>query len=524
MPGDVADPDHRARLVEAAGQPIDLLVNNASVLGPSPQPPLAALPARGAAPRLRGQRVAPLALVQLALPAPRARARGSSTSPPTRPSRRTRRWGGYGSSKAALAQLTAVLGAEHPGLRAYAVDPGDMRTQMQQEAFPGEDISDRPPPEESVPGLLALIEGDLPSGRYRARDLGRSRDMSEPALRAAAPPGGARAAGGARARARRRAPARRAPLRRRGRPRTASATCRCSSARAISLVLNTSATLPAALPASPRGRHARSSSGSRRRRPASTPPATGSSSSAAATAPFSGGEAGERARRCRAAPARRSWRRTRQRRLWLARLDLPSPLERYLAEHGRPIRYGYVPRRWPLVGLPERLRDSSPGAPRCRAPGGPFTPELITRLVAGGVLVAPLVAAHGRLVAGARRAALSGAVPRAGSDGPARQRGPRLGRARDRRRHDRGARARDGRAAGRHGVGRRGLDEPRRHARARALGRRRPAHRPGTSRRPRTSTCCGRPPATSCSHGATRRRSSSGYRWHEFGDSHLILD
>ena len=80
-------------------------------------------------------------------------------------------WGGYGSSKAALEQLTAILAAEHPELRVYAVDPGDMRTQMHQDAFPGEDISDRPPPEESVPGLLALIEGALPSGRYRARDL-----------------------------------------------------------------------------------------------------------------------------------------------------------------------------------------------------------------------------------------------------------------------------------------------------------------------------------------------------------------
>src|SRR3712207_9112823 len=80
-------------------------------------------------------------------------------------------WGGYGSSKAALEQLTAVLAAEHPHLRVYAVDPGDMRTQMHQEAFPGEDISDRPPPEESVPGLLALIDGDRPSGRYRAAEL-----------------------------------------------------------------------------------------------------------------------------------------------------------------------------------------------------------------------------------------------------------------------------------------------------------------------------------------------------------------
>src|SRR5919106_123087 len=78
-------------------------------------------------------------------------------------------WGGYGSSKAALDQLTAVLAAEHSELRVYSVDPGDMRTKMQQDAFPGEDISDRPLPEESVPGLLALVEGDLPSGRYEAR-------------------------------------------------------------------------------------------------------------------------------------------------------------------------------------------------------------------------------------------------------------------------------------------------------------------------------------------------------------------
>ena len=80
-------------------------------------------------------------------------------------------WGGYGSSKAALEQLTRVLAAEQPRLRVYAVDPGDMRTRMHQDAFPGEDISDRPPPEASVPGILALVEGDLRSGRYRAAEL-----------------------------------------------------------------------------------------------------------------------------------------------------------------------------------------------------------------------------------------------------------------------------------------------------------------------------------------------------------------
>jgi NAD(P)-dependent dehydrogenase (short-subunit alcohol dehydrogenase family) len=80
-------------------------------------------------------------------------------------------WGGYGSSKAALEQLSNILAAENPGLRVYRVDPGDMRTRMQQEAFPDEDISDRPLPEESVPGFVKLLSGDLPSGRYEAREL-----------------------------------------------------------------------------------------------------------------------------------------------------------------------------------------------------------------------------------------------------------------------------------------------------------------------------------------------------------------
>ncbi|HEX6385565.1 MAG TPA: SDR family oxidoreductase, partial [Anaerolineae bacterium] len=80
-------------------------------------------------------------------------------------------WGGYGSSKAAVEQLSAVLAAENPEYRIYWVDPGDMRTQMQQDAFPGEDISDRPLPEAGVPGLVALLEGDWPSGRYQAREL-----------------------------------------------------------------------------------------------------------------------------------------------------------------------------------------------------------------------------------------------------------------------------------------------------------------------------------------------------------------
>jgi NAD(P)-dependent dehydrogenase (short-subunit alcohol dehydrogenase family) len=170
IPGDVTNADHRRALVEAAGGRIDLLVNNASRLGPSPQPELAAYPLEELARVYDTNLFAPLALVQLALPrlAPGAAIVNVTSDAAVEA---YEGWGGYGSSKAALDQLTAILAAEHPELRVYAVDPGDMRTQMQQDAFPGEDISDRPPPEESVPGLLALVEGSLPSGRYAAREL-----------------------------------------------------------------------------------------------------------------------------------------------------------------------------------------------------------------------------------------------------------------------------------------------------------------------------------------------------------------
>jgi NAD(P)-dependent dehydrogenase (short-subunit alcohol dehydrogenase family) len=170
VPGDVSDADHRRALVEAAGDRIDLLVNNASLLGPSPQPPLADYPLDELARVYEVNVFAPLALVQLALPrlASSAAIVHVTSDAAVEP---YEGWGGYGSSKAALEQLTAILAAEHPDLRVYTVDPGDMRTQMQQDAFPGEDISDRPPPEESVPGLLALVEGSFPSGRYQAREL-----------------------------------------------------------------------------------------------------------------------------------------------------------------------------------------------------------------------------------------------------------------------------------------------------------------------------------------------------------------
>ena len=168
--GDVADPAHRARLVDEAGGTIDLLVNNASTLGTSPLPPLADYDLETLADVFAVNTIAPLALAQLAIDhMPPGAAILNITSDAAVEAYEG--WGGYGASKAALEQLSAVLAAERPDLRVYAVDPGDMNTRMHQDAFPGEDISDRPPPRDSVPGLLALVEGDEPSGRYRAAEL-----------------------------------------------------------------------------------------------------------------------------------------------------------------------------------------------------------------------------------------------------------------------------------------------------------------------------------------------------------------
>ena len=170
MAGDVSAFTHRRALVATAGERIDLLVNNASELGPSPLPALADYPL-GALERVyRVNVLAPLALAQLALPRMPEGARILNISSDAAVEA-YEGWGGYGSSKAALDQVSAVLAAENPALRIYSVDPGDMRTRMHQDAFPGEDISDRPLPEESLPGLVELIDGELPSGRYSAREL-----------------------------------------------------------------------------------------------------------------------------------------------------------------------------------------------------------------------------------------------------------------------------------------------------------------------------------------------------------------
>ena len=172
--GDIADPEHRAALVAAAREHggLDLVVNNASVLGPSPLPPLAEFPVDELTELFRINVFAPLALIQLALPllaATGGTVVNVSSDAAVEP---YEGWGGYGSSKAALDQLTAVLGAEQGGaVRVYAFDPGDMRTDLHQLAFPGEDISDRPEPETVVPALLRLVDERPAGGRYRASDL-----------------------------------------------------------------------------------------------------------------------------------------------------------------------------------------------------------------------------------------------------------------------------------------------------------------------------------------------------------------
>jgi NAD(P)-dependent dehydrogenase (short-subunit alcohol dehydrogenase family) len=171
VPGDVGDARHRAALAAAAGARLDLLVNNASDLGPSPLPRLADLRPAELERVLAVNTVAPLALVQAVLPALRNAGGRVLNVTSDAAVEAYAGWGGYGASKAALDQLTAVLAVEHPELRFFAVDPGDMATDMHQAAFPGEDISDRPAPESVVPALLSLIDGDRPSGRYRASEL-----------------------------------------------------------------------------------------------------------------------------------------------------------------------------------------------------------------------------------------------------------------------------------------------------------------------------------------------------------------
>jgi NAD(P)-dependent dehydrogenase (short-subunit alcohol dehydrogenase family) len=170
--GDVTDAAHRQSLAKASHElgGLDALINNASFLGPSPQPYLLEYPLDVLEQVYRTNVIAPLALLQALQHELKQGACviNITSDAGVEP---YEGWGGYGSSKAALEQLSHIFAAENPTLRVYWVDPGDMRTQMHQEAFPGEEISDRPLPEVSVPGLIALITGSHPSGRYAARSV-----------------------------------------------------------------------------------------------------------------------------------------------------------------------------------------------------------------------------------------------------------------------------------------------------------------------------------------------------------------
>jgi NAD(P)-dependent dehydrogenase (short-subunit alcohol dehydrogenase family) len=171
--GDVAEPAHREQLARAVARSgrLDLLVNNAGALGPTPLRALADTSLQDLRHLLAVNLEAPLGLIQSVLPLLRRSAGrvinvSSDAAVQAYPG-----WGGYGSTKAALDQLSAVLAAEEPAVRVYAVDPGDMATDMHRAAAPDDDLSELPPPQDVVPRLLALITADLPSGRYTARQL-----------------------------------------------------------------------------------------------------------------------------------------------------------------------------------------------------------------------------------------------------------------------------------------------------------------------------------------------------------------
>ncbi len=173
LPGSVTDPAHRAAIAEAVGRAgrLDLLVNNASTLGPSPQPALRDYPLEEWSRVYDVNVAAPLALTQLLLPVLRRSGGAVVNITSDAAIEPYDGWGGYGSSKAALDQWTAILAAEEPDVHVYSFDPGDMRTQMHQEAFPDEDISDRPEPEVVVPAILRLLDERPAHGRYRGADL-----------------------------------------------------------------------------------------------------------------------------------------------------------------------------------------------------------------------------------------------------------------------------------------------------------------------------------------------------------------
>ena len=408
-----------------------------------PQPAAGAgeLSARGAAQRLRGQRVRP-ARPRPARPPAFRRGRAGRQRHLRRRRRGLRDWGGYGSSKAALVQLTAVLAAENPTLRVYAVDPGDMRTQMQQEAFPGEDISDRPPPEESVPGLLDADRGRPPERALSGPRPGRRASHERACVRAARPPGGARAARSSRPRARRRPPACRRSRRRARSSTAAFAICRGSSLRAICSSSTRRRPFRRRFRRrAPTGR--RSSCGSRRPRPAGIRPLLDRGAP-----PRQRAVRGAASRRATGAPGRRngarSSRRTPPRGSGSRASIYPGRSRPTSPSTGTRFGTATCRDRWPLSAY-QNVYAAEAGSAEMPSAGRPFTPELITRLVAGGVLVAPITLHTG--VSSQERDEPPYPerfrVPRA--HGETGERRPRVGRAGDRRRDDRRSRPRDGR-------------------------------------------------------------------------------
>jgi NAD(P)-dependent dehydrogenase (short-subunit alcohol dehydrogenase family) len=173
LPGDITDPVHRAALRDTAedlGGP-DLLINNAGTLGPSPLPPISDFPIAELRAAFEVNVLAPIALTQLLLPALRRHGGAVLSITSDAAVEAYAGWGGYGAAKAALEQASNVLAAEENVVRVWWVDPGDLRTRMHQQAFPGEDISDRPLPDTVTPAFLRLISQRLPNGRYRAAEL-----------------------------------------------------------------------------------------------------------------------------------------------------------------------------------------------------------------------------------------------------------------------------------------------------------------------------------------------------------------
>jgi NAD(P)-dependent dehydrogenase (short-subunit alcohol dehydrogenase family) len=171
--GDVTDAAHRAalsRAAQTAGR-LDILVNNAGTLGASPLPALADYPPDELRAAFEVNVIAPIALTQTLLPLLRASGGAVLNITSDAAVEAYAGWGGYGAAKAALEQASNVLAAEELAVRVWWADPGDLRTDMHQQAFPGQDISDRPRPETVVPAFVRLISQRLPSGRYRAAHL-----------------------------------------------------------------------------------------------------------------------------------------------------------------------------------------------------------------------------------------------------------------------------------------------------------------------------------------------------------------